>query len=99
MALRALVIHAEDNVANLVGEGQEGQEVQCEIAGGETKQVTLLNDVPLYHKFALVGIEAGEEICKYGYVIGKAIRDIEQGEHVHAHNIESLRGRGDLTAE
>lgn len=95
MALRALVIDSQDNVANLVGEGKSGQEVECEVEGGETKRVTLQDDVPLYHKFALVEIETGERVCKYGHTIGKATRDIREGQHVHAHNIESLRGRGD----
>ena len=29
------------------------------------------------------------------HVIDRAIEDIEPGEHVHIHNIEGIRGRGD----
>ncbi|MCK4789806.1 MAG: hypothetical protein KAV87_39060, partial [Desulfobacteraceae bacterium] len=29
-------------------------------------------------------------------VIGKASQDIQVGHHVHVHNVESFRGRGDL---
>ncbi len=32
---------------------------------------------------------------KYGQVIGRATKDIEAGGHVHVHNLESTRGRGD----
>ena len=32
---------------------------------------------------------------KYGEVIGAATRDIRVGEHVHVHNVEGKRGRGD----
>ncbi|MDQ6598863.1 SAF domain-containing protein [Bacillus salipaludis] len=37
----------------------------------------------------------GEDILKYGEVIGLATTDIEPGEHVHIHNLEGKRGRGD----
>jgi len=32
---------------------------------------------------------------KYGEPIGIATRDIRSGQHVHVHNLESARGRGD----
>ena len=34
-------------------------------------------------------------VRKYGEIIGLATKDIQQGEYVHVHNIESCRGRGD----
>ena len=43
-------------------------------------------------------IALGENILKYGEVIGRATKDIRAGTHAHIHNIESLRGRGDLKA-
>lgn len=48
------------------------------------------------HKFAVKPIHEGEDILKYGEVIGVAVRDIAPGEHVHVHNLEGKRGRGDL---
>jgi hypothetical protein len=33
-----------------------------------------------------------------GEVIGRATQAIPTGRHAHVHNIESLRGRGDLAA-
>ena len=44
-------------------------------------------------------IDSGENIIKYGEIIGKASKPIKTGEHVHVHNIESTRGRGDLEAD
>ncbi|MFQ5657413.1 MAG: SAF domain-containing protein [Candidatus Methylomirabilales bacterium] len=38
----------------------------------------------------------GAPIIKYGQVIGRATVEIAPGDHVHVHNMESLRGRGDL---
>ena len=54
-------------------------------------QIGLLEDIPLGHKIALREIKKGEKIIEYGEVIGVAIKDIKQGEHVHVHNIKSLR--------
>lgn len=45
---------------------------------------------------AIKDIPKGGEIIKYGEIIGRATANIEPGEHVHVHNVESLRGRGDL---
>ena len=33
---------------------------------------------------------------KYGEEIGVASRAIAAGNHVHVHNLDSMRGRGDL---
>lgn len=97
MSLRALIIHGDDNVANLIGPGTKGDSVQCTIEGETgTKVVTLLDDIPPNHKFAPVDIKSGEPIIKYGLCIGRASCDIRTGQYVHVHNIESNRGRGDL---
>jgi altronate dehydratase small subunit len=52
--------------------------------------------VPYGHKFALIEITAGQDVIKYGEVIGRASQNILPGDHTHIHNIESKRGRGDL---
>jgi altronate dehydratase small subunit len=99
MSLRALIIHPDDNVANLIGPGKKGESVECTIEGREgTETVILLDDIPSNHKFAPADIKSGEPIIKYGLDIGRASCDIRQGEYVHVHNIESNRGRGDLGA-
>ena len=48
------------------------------------------------HKVSLFRIEKGERIIKYGETIGLATAKIDTGCHVHVHNLESRRGRGDL---
>ena len=98
MSLRALIIHGDDNVANLIGPGTKGDAVECTTEGqSATRVVTLLDDIPSNHKFAPVDIKAGEPIVKYGLNIGRASCDIRAGQYVHVHNIESNRGRGDLS--
>ena len=100
MSLRALIIHGDDNVANLIGPGKKGESVECVTEGKQAARVvTLLDDVPPNHKFAPVDIRSGEPIIKYGLNIGRASCDIRTGQYVHVHNIESNRGRGDLTGD
>ena len=41
------------------------------------------------HKYALVDINSGENIIKYGNPIGHATCDIKAGDHVHTHNIKT----------
>ncbi len=55
-----------------------------------------LATIPSGHKIALRAIPAGALIRKYGQVIGRASAAIAAGEHVHVHNVEGVRGRGDL---
>jgi altronate dehydratase small subunit len=96
MTAKAIVIHAQDNVANMIGKGDNDQQVTCTVADKNTVTVRLLEDIPSNHKFAFVDIARGEAIIKYGQNIGRASNDIQRGAYVHVHNIESNRGRGDL---
>ncbi|KAB7707231.1 D-galactarate dehydratase [Bacillus aerolatus] len=60
--------------------------------------VELLEEIEFGHKFAVCLIPQGTDIVKYGEVIGRAVQNIEPGAHVHVHNIEGIRGRGDQVA-
>jgi hypothetical protein len=61
-------------------------------------EITVHSDVPFGHKVALRAIGLGEPVRKYGEAIGLASAYIAPGDHVHTHNVESQRGRGDLKA-
>lgn len=91
----AIAIKAEDNVATAVRNLSAGQTARVGI-GEEIISVLLAEDIPYGHKLAVRGIGEGENVFKYGAVIGRSSRPIEKGAHVHVHNVESLRGRGDL---
>jgi altronate dehydratase small subunit len=54
-----------------------------------------VQDVPFGHKVCIRETPAGADVLKYGQVIGKTSKAIRVGEHVHVHNVESARGRGD----
>ncbi|QIN81437.1 hypothetical protein GBA63_01440 [Rubrobacter tropicus] len=54
-------------------------------------EVEARGEVPLGHKIAVEGCEAGGDVTEYGVRIGKATEDIEVGDYVHTHNLKSAR--------
>ncbi len=92
---RAIVVNEKDNVATLIADVSEGDEVHVR-TGEREELIEVTQDIRFGHKFAIRPIAAKEDIIKYGEVIGRATSPIGVGEHAHIHNIESLRGRGDL---
>jgi len=92
MPKKALVIHPRDNVATALEDVYEGEEVEIE-RGGRVVRVTARARIPFGHKIAIERIRRGEEVIKYGEAIGIASADIEIGDHVHVHNVESAVGR------
>ena len=59
------------------------------IAGEEALGITLAEDIPAGHKFALTEISAGENVIKYSAPIGSATCDIKAGQWVHTHNTKT----------
>jgi altronate dehydratase small subunit len=92
---KVFVVETEDNVGTTVGEPIEAGETVG--TDGRIADLTLVAraDIPYGHKIALASIAAGEQVIKYGLSIGSASTDIKAGDHVHVHNVESNRGRGD----
>ena len=90
MKRAAMVLNLRDNVAVALRDLKAGEEVEV-TSGREVLVVQLLSNVPFGHKFALAEIKEGEQVVKYGEVIGIATRDIRRGEHVHVHNVRSAR--------
>jgi altronate dehydratase small subunit len=85
---KAIVIHANDNVATSLAALDPGEAVSLEVRGRE-EDIILTSYVPAGHKFALKEIEAGADVIKYGEPIGRALKRITRGEHVHVHNVAS----------
>ena len=93
---RVFVVYATDNVGTAVLEPiQSGDHVSC---NGERRDIEVVagDDIAYGHKIALMDIAQGDTVLKYGLSIGSASYDIKAGDHVHTHNVESNRGRGDL---
>lgn len=96
---KVFVVDVEDNVGTAVLEPiVAGDSVQ---SYGRIKDVTVVasSDIVYGHKVALRDIAKGEQVMKYGLSIGTASTDIKAGDHVHVHNVESNRGRGDLATQ
>jgi altronate dehydratase small subunit len=93
-----IVIKEKDNVATALRDIEKDETVVVAI-GEEKKELVVCEPIPFGHKFSIRDIQKGENIFKYEEVIGRAIYDIPEGGHAHIHNIESLRGRGDLNQE
>ena len=91
-----VVLNDQDNVATSLMALENGQTVVVSV-GEETRELTIRSDVPFGHKIAIRSLDSGDDVLKYGEVIGRASRNIELGDWVHIHNVESARARGDLS--
>lgn len=89
---KALVMDVKDNVGTAISAIAAGDEVEVLSTKQEVvKRIKAKDSLPLGHKIALMDIKQGNEIKKYGAVIGKAVKDITVGQYVHIHNVESNR--------
>ena len=59
--------------------------------GDKTLRLKAIDAIPLGHKIALANIAKGDTIVKYGHDIGKAVKSIKKGGHVHVHNVKTKR--------
>jgi len=93
-----LVMDARDNVATLLRDAAPGEELTFQVMGNN-QTITVQQPIKFGHKIAISPISIGEHVIKYGESIGAATVAISIGEHVHVHNIEGIRGRGDRKPE
>ena len=89
-----LLVHDhEDNVGVVVVEGlKSGTKMLCCVtADNSTFELEACADVPIGHKVALNDLKEGDTILKYGHDIGKVVKSIKKGEHVHVHNVKTKK--------
>lgn len=88
----AIVLHEDDDVAVLAAAVAAGDDV---VTRGARAGLTLRSSAALGigQKLALRALAAGADVRKYGEVIGRLTADVAAGDHVHVHNLVSLRGR------
>ena len=88
----ALMHEPEDDVAVAIADLPAGSQVRMvTIEGQAVGTLTLVQDIPLGHKFATRDIAPGSQVIKYGRSIGQASQAIPKGAHAHTHNIKSVR--------
>lgn len=90
----ALVLDARDHVATVLRDVAAGERIVPSGPSGPLEMLQVGDAVATGHKVALVDIGAGEEVRKYGEVIGLARSAIGAGRHVHVHNLASRRAQG-----
>ncbi len=85
---KLLRINKKDNVGVVLEDIRENDTMSFDgisLKAGE--------DIDCGHKIALRDIAEGEDIIKYGFPIGHAVRPILAGEYIHTHNIRTnLKG-------
>lgn len=91
---KTLYLNKKDSVAVALSDIPKHTAIVVK-ADQEDIVVTILEPIRFGHKFAVKVIDQGADIIKYGEVIGAAVVSIPAGAHVHVHNLEGKRGRGD----
>lgn len=93
----ALKVHDNDNVATIFANDiLPGSVIEVRDKKGNSMEIIAQDNIPYGHKIALMSINKGLPVIKYGEELGHASQEINPGSHVHVHNLESMRGRGDL---
>jgi (2R)-sulfolactate sulfo-lyase subunit alpha len=93
MTNKGILLHeASDDVGVAAMDLKAGEEVEAVTLEGKfVTQVKPVEDIPLGHKIAMHALPAEKHVIEYGRPIGYAVAPIALGEHVHVHNIKSLR--------
>jgi altronate dehydratase small subunit len=85
----AIVLHPADDVAVLVEPVAAVETIV--LLGAAAGDLAARAALPLGHKVALRALAEGTRVRKYGEAIGRMTAAVEPGEHVHVHNLASLR--------
>ena len=86
--INAILIHTDDNVVTTTESLKAGSVARYQ-KGEEIVEIVALEEIPKFHKIAVVDIGKTKPVYKYGQLIGEALTNIPKGSHVHDHNIAS----------
>ena len=88
-----LVHSPKDNVGVIVVENlRAGTQMLGVITETDkTLKLEAKEAIPIGHKVALKPLKKGDTVIKYGVDIGKVVKPIAQGEHLHVHNVKTKR--------
>lgn len=81
MKLTTLKIHPKDNVSVALSAIVKGT-----VLANGLKDITVLDDIPAKHKFAIADINEGDEIIMYGVLVGRAVKSISKGSRITLDN-------------
>ena len=87
-----LLHEPKDDVGVAVSDLKKGANIGAvTLEGRRAGSVKLRDNVPLGHKVAMRDLAKDKPVIKYGRQVGKAVRQISRGAHVHTHNVKTAR--------
>jgi altronate hydrolase len=86
---KVIQLHSKDSVVISIKEIAKGEVINVQGEGENSIEIPIRTDIPKGHKILVKPRKKGEDIFKYGYSIGKAKTDLEEGEWIHTHNLQS----------
>ena len=89
MEINALLMDEIDNVATCVEVVTAGQEVTYR-KGEQICSIVAKDTIPYCHKVALVDLAEGDEVFKYGELLGKLSAPVAKGHLVDHNNLFSV---------
>lgn len=82
----------DDDVGVAVEDLKKGNKIGVvTLEGKAAGAVKLISNVPLGHKVAMRDLAKDKPVIKYGRPVGKTVAPVAKGEHVHVHNVKTLR--------
>lgn len=81
---KVALLDEKDNVMLALKGIKKGEEIKV-----KGKVIRIKDNIQAGHKIAIERIKKGDKVIKMGHVIGVATSDVEEGEHVHIHNLTS----------
>jgi len=92
MVKKAIQIDEKDNVATTTSEVDLGEQIEVINPDGKVILKTKAAEaIPFGHKLAIKPIADGENLVKYGEIIGVATKPIEAGAWANTNNVGSAR--------
>ncbi|MGI9437011.1 MAG: UxaA family hydrolase [Geminicoccaceae bacterium] len=86
----AVLLDEADQVATVLHPIEPGMTVMI-AAPKHYLRIIATETIPLFHKIAIQPLSKGSDVLKYGDSIGVLITDVDEGAHVHIHNLHSRR--------
>jgi altronate dehydratase small subunit len=92
---KAILMNKKDNVATALFSINKNDSAVITYNNEIITEIIALDPIEIYHKIAIMPIQSGDLIYKYGEIIGQATNSIKVGEQVHVNNIESVMGKNE----
>ena len=89
MNIDDILLDEKDNVVTSVREIKAGEEVSY-LTGEGRASLTAREDIPYSHKLALTDLREGDQVIKYGEMIGRLSQPVAAGRWINENNLYSV---------